>query len=172
MNFDIAFERLMGNEGKYSSDPKDPGNWTGGAINKGTLKGTNWGIAASSYPDVDIKNLTRDDAKKIYKKDFWDRARCDELDPALAFQYFDAAVNNGPGNAVRFLQRAVKVVDDGRLGDVTIAAIKLIHPQKVIARFLAERLEFFTKTTVWQAFSKGLAMRIVHNLRFEADDIE
>ena len=57
MNFEKAFERLIGHEGGYSTDRNDPGNWTGGKVGSGTFKGTKYGIAANTYPNLDIKNL-------------------------------------------------------------------------------------------------------------------
>ena len=77
MNFDQAFDRLNGHEGAFSDDPKDPGNWTGGRVNVGELKGTKYGIAANTYGDLDIKSLTLDDAKKIYYRDWWLKAGAD-----------------------------------------------------------------------------------------------
>ena len=59
MNFDKAFELLIGHEGGYTTNPKDAGNWTGGKQGVGVNKGTKYGIAANSYPSLDIKNLTQ-----------------------------------------------------------------------------------------------------------------
>ena len=69
MTFDLAFTRLIGNEGVLSMDPKDSGNWTGGKIGLGKLKGSKYGISAASYPMVDIANLTLEGAKAIYLRD-------------------------------------------------------------------------------------------------------
>lgn len=170
MTFDEAFERLIGHEGKFTDNPKDKGNWTGGAVGKGVLKGTKYGIAAASYPDLDIKNLTLAQAKAIYKRDFWDRAKADQYDPAIAFQTFDAAVNHGNGNAIRFLQRAVGVADDGKVGPVTLKAVNAMTVTDVLALFNAERLEFYTKLSDWDEFGKGWARRVVGNLRYAAQD--
>ena len=89
MNFDTAFDRLMGNEGGYSNELNDPGGET------------KWGISKRSYPDLDIKNLTREQAKAIYLRDFWIRGAMDQLPPAVAFQVFDFAVNSGIETAIR-----------------------------------------------------------------------
>ena len=168
--FDLAFERVIGHEGGFSADPKDRGNWTSGIIGQGQLKGTKFGISAMSYPDLDIKNLTLDQAKAIYKRDFWDRAKGDQYDTAIAYQLFDIAVNNGNGNAVRMLQRAAGVVDDGQVGSLTIAAVKSLTVTDVIMRLNAERLLFITKLSTWATYGKGWTNRVAGNLQFGAVD--
>lgn len=170
MNFDQAFERLIGHEGKFTDDRNDKGNWTGGKIGKGQLRGTKYGISAAAYPTLDIFNLTLADAKAIYKRDYWDRAEADEYDGAIAFQLFDAAVNHGIENAVRFLQRAVGVADDGDVGPITLKAIKAMTVTDVLMRFNAERLYFYTTLSSWPTYSAGWARRIVGNLRYGAQD--
>lgn len=153
MNFDTAFEKLIGHEGGYTEGKSDPGGETA------------FGVSKRSYPNEDIKNLTLERAKVIYKRDFWDRAQCDKLPAALAFQVFDAAVNSGIGQSIRFLQRAVGVADDGQLGPLTIAAIQRREAPEMIALFNAERLEFMTKLSVWDTFGRGWARRIAANLK-------
>ena len=61
----ITFPFVIGHEGKWGNDRRDRGNWTSGVIGKGELKGTKYGVAAHAYPELDIKNLTIDDARKI-----------------------------------------------------------------------------------------------------------
>lgn len=148
----------MWHEGEYTSGIGDPGGET------------KWGISKRSYPHLDIKNLTREHAKQIYLHDFWERAKSDDYDAAIAFQVFDAAVNSGLGNAIRFLQRAVGVADDGIVGPVTLGAIASRPVVDVLALFNAERLEFMTKLSVWPSFGKGWARRIAQNLRYGVDD--
>ena len=124
LTFDTAFDRLIGHEGKFTDDSKDRGNWTTGVIGKGQCKGTKYGISAMTYPDLDIRNLTLDQAKAIYKRDWWDRINADDLHPAIVFQVWDFAVNAGMGTAKRKLQKAVNVAEDGIIGPMTIKAIK------------------------------------------------
>ncbi|MCF7536142.1 glycoside hydrolase family 108 protein [Pseudomonas petrae] len=168
--FDLAFERVIGHEGGFGADPKDRGNWTTGVINQGTLRGTKFGISAISYPDLDIKNLTLEQAKRIYQRDFWDRAKADEYDPAIAYQLFDIAVNNGNGNAVRMLQRAAGVVDDGQIGPMSIAAVKAMSITDVIMRLNAERILFVTKLSTFSIYGKGWMNRVAGNLQYGAVD--
>lgn len=162
MNFDQAFERLIAHEGGYVNHPDDPGGET------------NWGITKrvameNGYSD-NMRYLTRDQAKNIYRAAYWNRSRADQYDGAIGFQLFDAAVNHGIGNASRFLQRAVGVADDGVIGPLTIKAVNSMTVTDVLARFNAERLDFYTKLSTWPTFGKGWARRIVGNLRFAAED--
>ena len=168
MNFDQAFDRLINHEGGYSDDPRDLGNWTGGRIGVGVLKGTKFGIAAHSYPDVDIKNLTLEQAKVIYRRDFWDILG--DAHPAVKFQLFDAAVNHGHGNAIRFLQRAVRVADDGLWGKYSQAALEATPLNDTIMRFLAYRLKFWTSLSTFDTYGRGWTNRGADNLIFAAED--
>ena len=82
-NFDRAFAVVVGVEGGYTFDPQDPGGET------------NFGISKREYPDVDIKNLTLDQAKAIYLRDFWNPHDLDTLEYGKALLVFDCAVNGG-----------------------------------------------------------------------------
>ena len=162
MTFDEAFERLIGHEGGYSDHKDDPGgetNW-----------GITWRTARAAGYTGSMRDLTREQAKGIYYFAYWKRARADEYDPAIGFQLFDAAVNHGIGNAIRFLQRAVGVADDGVVGPATVEAVRSMHPADVLAHFNAERLDFYTRLTTWPTFGKGWARRVAANLRYAAED--
>lgn len=168
--FDKAFERVIGHEGGFQNDPKDRGNWTTGIIGQGVNKGTKFGISAMSYPNEDIKNLTVQRAKELYKRDFWDRNNAESFHSSVQYQMFDAAVNHGRGNAARMLQRAVKVADDGAIGNLTLSAYKKMTEDDILLRFLAERLEFMTKISTFGTYGRGWSMRIAGNLRLAAED--
>ena len=168
MDFNTAFDRLISHEGGYSDDRRDPGNWTGGQVGRGELKGTKFGIAANSYGYLDIKNLTVEQAKAIYKQDFWDILG--EAHPAIKFQLFDAAVNHGRGNAIRFLQRAVRVADDGVWGKISQAALSAMDHNDVLIRFLAFRFKFWASLTKFDTYGRGWTNRGADNLLFAAED--
>lgn len=158
MSFDSLIDRVLSHEGGHVNDSRDPGGET------------KFGIAKRSYPLLDIKNLTRSQAVEIYRRDFWQRVNGDSLPPSVAFQVLDAAVNHGIGNAVRWLQRAVGVADDGVIGPVTMAAVKRMDAADLVLQFNAERLEFYTKLSTWDAFGRGWARRLAGNLRYAAAD--
>lgn len=158
MNFDTTFDRLMGHEDGYVNDPNDPGGET------------KWGISKRSYPNVDIKHLTRNGAKEIYQRDFWGRIHADQMYDGLAFQAFDFAVNSGIETAVRYLQRAVGAADDGYWGPRTQAAAAAISESDAIMRLSALRLIFMTSLRNWPNHGRGWARRIAKNLLYGAED--
>ena len=145
MDFDMAFDRLMGHEGGYVNDPQDPGGET------------KWGVSKRSYPNLDIKNLTKEQAKKIFRKDFWDKVQGDKLYDGVAWQLADFAYHSGPARAVAVYQDVCR--DDMSESDQ-------------ILLILAERLEWMTNLPGWPRYSRGWARRIAHNLRYGAEDSE
>lgn len=170
IEFETAYARSIGNEGGYKRDPKDRGDWTTGIIGKGECKGTNKGISAMSYPDLDIKNLTDAEIKAIYYKDWWVKLELKSYRLAMAFQLFDAAINHGWHNAARMFQRALGVKDDGVIGKVTKAKFDATDISDVLLLFIAERLEFFRNTATWGTYGRGWAGRVVQDLRYAAID--
>ena len=155
-NFDRAFIELLGHEGGYSNNPNDPGGET------------NWGITVAVAREngyvSSMKDMDQSVAKTIYAKKYW-LPVFDDLPYEVAFQVFDAAVNSGVGQAVRWLQRAVGAADDGKLGPVTLQAAKAADPLKLVLLFNAERLAFMTNLSTWSSFGKGWARRIAANLK-------
>ena len=156
--FDYFIERVLVHEGGYVNDPRDPG------------QETRWGISKRAYPHLDIKAMTLQEAKDIYRRDFWQRVRGDELPREFAFQALDAAVNHGIGNAVRWMQRAAGVADDGVIGPVTLAAVQRAQPADLVLRFNAERLRFYAKLTTFSTFGRGWVNRVAGNLDHAAAD--
>lgn len=157
MQWNEAFDRVIGHEGGYVNNPKDPGGET------------KWGISKRSYPHLNIASLTRDDARDIYYKDFWVPVGF-LLKPAVMFQVFDAAVNHGAGNAIRMLQRAIGVADDGHWGPISHTAYTAMDLNDVLFRFLAERGEFMAKLSTFPTFGRGWVRRIFQNLRYASED--
>jgi lysozyme family protein len=151
-------DRVLSHEGGYVNDPRDPGGET------------KWGISKRSYPGVDIRGLTRQDAIAIYERDFWQRVQGDKLPRSFAFQALDAAVNHGIGNAVRWMQRAAGVADDGYIGPATLAAVGRAEPADLVLAFNAERLEFYAKLGTFDVFGRGWTRRVAGNLRYAAQD--
>ncbi|MGH7036356.1 MAG: glycosyl hydrolase 108 family protein [Stellaceae bacterium] len=136
--FAAAVAVLLAHEGGFQKAPDDPGNWTGGKIGLGALKGTKYGISAAQYPTLDIEGLSPSDAAAIYRRDWWDRFGLERLPAALAAKLLDAGVNIGMENAMRSLQRALRacgkpVAEDGVLGAATFAAIAATAPEALLA---------------------------------------
>jgi lysozyme family protein len=160
--FGQSFAIVVQHEGGYSSNPSDPGNWTGGQCGAGECRGTNWGISAAAYPQLDIHGLSEQQAGEIYRRDYWNAAQCDKLPPSLALLVFDAAVNNGVGRAVRWLQAALGVTPDGVVGQATLHAItaQSDHVAELCAAFQSARLIFMTGLPTWRTFGDGWARRL------------
>lgn len=170
LTFDEAFDRLIGHEGRFTDDRRDRGNWTSGIIGKGSFKGTKYGISAMTYPDVDIKNLTLEKAKFIYKRDWWDKLNADLLPTAIVFQVWDFAINAGMGTAKRKLQQAVDVADDGIIGNITISKINSMDLNDVILNLSALRLKYYTQLSTFSTYGKGWVNRVADNLQYAAKD--
>jgi lysozyme family protein len=164
-DFALAFDLVVGHEGGYTNNPQDPGNWTGGKVGVGSCKGTKYGISAASYPDLDIAGLTLAQAQEIYRRDYWDRAGCPDMSPRLALAVFDAAVNNGVGRAVRWVQGAVGVTVDGSYGPQTRAAVTAAVARDPLDLDLAgevhaQRIFFMAGLDTWRTFGLGWARRL------------
>lgn len=154
MNYDEAFEKVIGHEGGYVNHPNDPGGET------------KYGISKRSYPDEDIAGMTLKRAKEIYKRDYWDKAKCRQLPHPLDFQVFDAGVNSGVKRAIRWLQAALPgVVVDGVIGPQTLTAARTYNAYKTSSAMLGERLEFMTRLGTWPSFGRGWSRRVADNLR-------
>jgi len=125
--FNEIIETVLTHEGGYVNDPTDLGGET------------KYGITKKFYPSVDIKNLTKEQAKKIYHQDYWKPAKCDEVPLHLRHIYFDMCVNFGRRGAVKVLQRAAnstikdKLEVDGGIGSKTLSAIQKLSIDRVRA---------------------------------------
>lgn len=103
--FDEAFKFTVGEEGGFQADYNDRGNWTGGEIGKGELRGTKYGVSAAAFPMLDIKNLTIEDAKLIFEREYWKKAGCDKLNYPLNIIVADNAYHSGVAAAVENLRQ-------------------------------------------------------------------
>lgn len=144
--FDDWFEWLMKWEGEvYENDPHD----RGGA--------TKYGIDQRSHPDVNIRELTRDQARRIYREDYWTPMRAEQLNWKLAWVLADIAVNNGRTRAVKWLQDFVGTTPDGIFGMKTLNALLQDKPERLAAALLGRREKFYRSiaTGTQARFLKG-----------------
>lgn len=152
MNFDNAVELILKHEGGYVNNPKDPGGET------------KYGISARAYPDLDIAKLSEGDAKVIYREDYWDKIKGDDLPYPLALVTFDAAVNSGRNRASKWLQYAVDAKPiDGIIGSLTIkAALEAYEENPVgsVGRCIHQRQQFIRSIRTYPTFRKGWERRI------------
>ncbi len=160
MNFNDAIDRVLSHEGGYTTGKNDPGGET------------NWGISKRSYPHLNIKTLTRAQAAEIYRKDFWVRVHAEKMPTALQFQALDFAINSGVETAVRKLQSAAGVADDGEWGPVTQAAVFAMPDEILVLRFIAKRLDYMRRLANWKYAGAGWAARIAGDMMYAADDLQ
>ena len=146
--FDEIIEVVLEHEGGYVNDPDDPGGET------------NFGIAKRSHPDVDIKNLTKEGAKEIYKEVYWDKNKVEKVPEQLRHIYFDMCVNMGRKRAGRIVQRAANnkghnLVVDGVLGPVTLGKISNVELERVRAFRVKYYADLVTKKPDLEKFYFG-----------------
>ena len=153
--FDACFDRLLGHEGAYVNDPRDPGGET--------MWGVTVAVARAAGYRGPMRDMPVETAKAIYRERYWDAVRADDLPASVRFDVFDAAVNHGPGQAALWLQRAVGATADGAIGPRTVAAAQAAGPM-VGAHFNSQRLRFYTDLPTWAAFGRGWARRVASNL--------
>jgi len=134
MEFDEIIKKVLEHEGGYVNDKDDRGGET------------KYGITKRFYPDLDIKNLTIDDAVNIYYEDYWKPSKASLLPKDLRYPYFDCVVNTGQSRAVKILQQACnnkntfKIKEDGKIGAATISACKKLEAD----RFISYRILFYS----------------------------
>lgn len=157
--FDQCFAAVVGLEGGYANNPADPGG------------ATKFGVSQRSYPNVNIAQLTLDQAKAIYRSDFWAKIQGDSLPPPLAFMAFDCSVNCGVGRAARLLQQAVGISQDGVIGPATLAAVAKQKLVDVLTEFHARRMLFQLTLPTVTTFGLGWSRRLAH-LPFAAMALE
>lgn len=146
--FDLAFEHVVGLEGGYVNDPRDPGGET------------KFGITKRDHPQENIRNLTLGRAKEIYFKEYWAPVRASELPWPLARLVFDSAVNQGVATSVKLLQKAAGVLPDGVVGPKTLAAVERAELGELCALFLAERGLKYMRTANFSIYGRGWLKRL------------
>jgi len=158
MTFDTAIDFILAHEGgaTITEDPHDPGGLT------------KYGISQRAHPLLNIRALTEAEAKQIYREQYWNKIRGDELPPALAVVVMDAAVNQGPHAAIRMLQQAVGVHDDGILGPKTLEAAKKAGSM-ILAELVARRMVAYGLNPNFTRYGLGWARRLseCHELAME-----
>lgn len=128
-NFQTAIQVVLAHEGGLVDNPSDPGGLT------------NFGISQRSYPNVDIRNLTADQASAIYLRDFWQPYGYDSIiNDDCATKIFDTAVNIGNSRSFKFTQQALNtlgnnIVVGSTFGVETITALNAADPTAFLAAF-------------------------------------
>lgn len=133
---------------EVTNDPQDPGGLT------------KWGISQRAFPEIDIKKLTKSDAEKNYRKNYWNKLACDEVHPAIALCLFDCGVNQGVRTAVILAQDVLRLKKDGKLGPKTLSKLKRARPRIFAQNFLTARALKYSKLSTFKRFGKGWIRRL------------
>lgn len=152
MEFPQAVDHIFKYEGGLVDHPKDPGGIT------------KFGISLRAYPDLGpdgIRQLTKRKASQIYKRDYWDAMRCDELPAGLRLMAFDCAVNQGVGYASKALQTSLSVVADGVIGPKTLQAARKGNVPRAAHRFAVNRFLRYRRNRNWDTFGEGWMNRLL-----------
>ncbi|MGL4438317.1 MAG: glycoside hydrolase family 108 protein [Bosea sp. (in: a-proteobacteria)] len=155
-SFSAALKLILKHEGGYVDHPLDPG----GATNRGITRATLAGYRGRPVSKAEVMALGEREAGDIYRKLYWNAVRADELPPGVDLVAFDAAVNSGPGRAVRWLQMALSLKPDGVVASGTISAANRAEPRKLVIEFGRQRLGFLQRLGTWRTFGRGWARRV------------
>ena len=150
-NFDECLKMLLHHEGGYVNHPKDPGGETNLGVTKRVYE--KWGGTK------DMKDLTVEDVAPIYKKEYWDRCKCDDLESGVDWAVFDWAVNSGTGRAAKAIQKICGATQDGAIGPKTLALINTQDTNYVVEEFGKIRQQFYESLKTFDTFGKGWTRR-------------
>ena len=159
-NFDACLTLVLGAEGGFANDARDKGGATNFGITIGTL--TEWRRSRSPDATVtidDVRALTLDEAKEIYRSRYWNVMRCEDMPVGVDLLVFDFGVNAGTGRSARVLQQILGVEQDGSVGPVTLNGLNTCPKDKIIRDFSARRLDFYRSLGDFSVFGAGWTNR-------------
>ena len=156
-NYQSALNHVLQSEGLWSDNPADPGG--------ATMKGVTLSVyqAWKGNPHIskeDLRNISDQEVADIYKQNYWDKVKGDDLPSGVDYAVFDASVNMGVGRASKLIQTAVGVPADGVIGNQTVQAIKNANPIELINKFSAEKDAFYKSLPTFGTFGKGWLNRV------------
>jgi len=155
-NWQYCLETILHHEGGYVNHPEDPGGET------------NLGVTKRVYEEFggtkDMKDLTVEDVEPIYKKNYWDRVKADQLPSGLDLCVFDFGVNAGTGRSAKFLQGMVGAGQDGAIGPATLAKVNefvsMEGVEGAIAEFQHRRQGYYEGLKTFATFGRGWTRRV------------
>ncbi len=157
-NFDQSLKLVLVHEGGYSNHPKDPG----GATMNGVIQRVYDAYRKSkNQPVRSVKELHPTERTAIYRKQYWDAIKGDQLPAGVDYVVFDGAVNSGPSQSIKWLQRALNINADGVIGQITLTALKNVtNLDRLIDDICNRRLAFMKALKTWSTFGKGWSRRV------------
>jgi len=160
-NFEQSLKMLLKHEGNYSFHPDDPG----GETMKGVTRAVYEQWVGRQVMDGEMKTLTDADVAPIYKTNYWDRIRADELPSGLDFAAFDWAVNSGTGRPAKVIQKYISAKQDGAIGPKTLALVAENDPANMIQYLYEQRQKFYERLKTFETFGKGWTRRNQETLK-------
>jgi lysozyme family protein len=155
-SFSLCLAETLKWEGGWSNDPYDPG----GPTMKGIIQRVYDGYRdARGLRRQTVRKITNRELEEIYRENYWKAVRGDELPDGVNLAVFDFGVNSGPSRAIRYLQAAVGVKQDGHLGAATLAAVDKADPVELIGKITAGRRRFIRQIKTYWRFGKGWERR-------------
>ena len=154
-NFQKCLEMLLHHEGGFVNHPQDPGGMT----NLGVTKAVYDKWIGRESTKTEMMDLKPDDVAPIYKKNYWDKVRGDDLPGGVDWCAFDWAVNSGSGRPAKAIQRAVGATPDGAIGPMTLQAVMNHEPQMIIENVFSQRQKFYESLRTFEHFGRGWTRR-------------
>ena len=154
-NFEECMARLLEHEGGYVWHAQDPG----GETNFGVTRAVYEQYVGRQVMNGEMEGLTHDDVYPIYKENYWDAVRADDLPSGVDWSTFDWAVNSGKSRASKALQRIVGVEADGGIGPLTLQAVAEVDPEEIIKQMHYVRDKFYRSLDTFEVFGKGWVRR-------------
>jgi lysozyme family protein len=155
-NFDSILKAVLRHEGGFSNHVSDPGGMTNLGVTKAVWE--EW--VGHPVTEKDMKALTPDAVKAMYRRKYWDKVQGDLLPTGVDHAVFDFAVNSGPGRAAKYLQELIGTKADGFIGPQTLTILAQKDPKQVVADYNAKRQAFLEGLPTFSTFGKGWTRRV------------
>ncbi len=163
-NWDKSFDMVIAHEGGFTNDQRDKGNH----LPDGREGCTIWGCTQANWEKYighevtqdDMKALKKEDVKPLYKRDYWDAVRGDDLPAGVDYAVFDFAINAGPAAARKMIQKALGVTADGSIGPATMKAIQDAEGKDLLEKFSHSKEAFYKSLPTFPTYGKGWLKRV------------
>ena len=167
-NFEYCLEMLLKHEGGFVNHPQDPGGMTNLGVTKAVYE--KW--VGRKVTEREMRRLTPEDVAPIYKKNYWDKVKGDDLPSGVDWAAFDWAVNSGSGRPAKAIQTAVGAKADGAIGPMTLAAVEKADPKEVIKSVYETRQAFYERLKTFKTFGRGWTRRNKETLHTALEMVE
>ena len=156
-NYPQIMDWIRGHEGGFVNHPEDPGGKTNFGITQRTYDAFR---KAKGFGTKNVRMIEENEVSEIYELQYWSRVQGDDLPSGVDYCVMDYAVNSGPARAIKVLQRAIGVDDDGVVGAITLAAARAQSPVRIVNDMCDERMRFLRRLKHWPTFKNGWTRRV------------